>query len=179
MAESNRRLSLVEPFKCYRCGYCCRNLVTESPYGLVGMFLMPGERRLFPKTNIRPYLAVGMNGPDKNIAYQYAEMVCPHITEDNRCKIYDQRPMTCRAYPLIEDARGIGLCGDCKWVQTMRHLLPFRLTKIANKSMIQGYIQIISLIRRNSIRRGWIYNLADHQWHTWEEMVKVGGGLAL
>ncbi len=39
--------------------------------------------------------------PERIMSYQLGVNICPHITEKNSCKIYEKRPLICRAFPLI------------------------------------------------------------------------------
>jgi len=97
-------------FQCERCGYCCRNLVSDINGGKGTLFLLPTETKLFPQELIRPLFGSGVKGrsrprPIKVFAYQITTSVCPHIKPDNTCAIYLKRPMMCRAFPL--EGRGI------------------------------------------------------------------------
>jgi len=87
-------------FECEKCGTCCRNLFDDSHGITVGMFLTPRETALFNKSLISPFYAFGVNKPKKIVSYQLNVNDCPYINGDNKCKIYDQRPLTCRAFPV-------------------------------------------------------------------------------
>lgn len=89
-------------FQCKKCGTCCRNLMEDRNYIDIhnGMFLTAREIRLFQRKLISPHFAIGKNQPKHIISYQLNIPVCPHLTEKNKCRIYDKRPLTCKAFPL-------------------------------------------------------------------------------
>ena len=89
-------------FQCKKCGTCCRNLMEDRNYIDIhnGMFLTAREIRLFQRKLISPHFAIGKNKPRHIISYQLNVTVCPHLTEKNKCRIYDKRPLTCKAFPL-------------------------------------------------------------------------------
>lgn len=62
------------------------------------------EKKLFDEKNITPAFAFGNEGSPMQIAsYQLNLAKCPHIDENNKCKIYDKRPLACRAYPITSN----------------------------------------------------------------------------
>jgi Fe-S-cluster containining protein len=68
----------------------------------IGLYLNPDEAKLFPKDTISPLFRNG----DTIIAYQVNQMVCPNLYYENgisNCKIYKNRPLGCRTFPLSED----------------------------------------------------------------------------
>ena len=90
------------------------------------------------RVRIIPRLAVGKNSPDKIIAYQMMGKnedgdLCPFLdVESNetsahggfKCKIYSDRPLACRAYPVIDatdkTARFDPHCQFCKKFSTTK-----------------------------------------------------------
>lgn len=87
-------------FECKKCGTCCRNLVEDSNGITNGLFLTSKEIRLFPSKLISPQTAIGVNKPKRIVSYQLNVNVCPYINERNECKIYNKRPLSCRAFPF-------------------------------------------------------------------------------
>jgi Fe-S-cluster containining protein len=86
-------------FNCRKCGTCCRNLI-ENVNGInTGLLLTVKEIDLFPSKMVSPKLAIGFEKPEKIIQYQLNVGDCPHINEKNECKIYEKRPLVCRAFP--------------------------------------------------------------------------------
>lgn len=105
-------------FECLKCGECCRNLhIKVEKIGTIGLFLLPNELGLFPAETVVPLYGAGLKGksrprPEVIYAYQILQNVCPHLTEENLCDVYDRRPLACRAFPLE-----IALLNtQCTWV---------------------------------------------------------------
>jgi len=86
-------------FECKKCGNCCRNLLESFTGVTKGLVLTIKEIKLFPSGMISPKIAIGKRKPKKIINYQLNVNVCPHINERNECKIYDKRPLMCKAFP--------------------------------------------------------------------------------
>ena len=118
---------MKKKFECVQgCSDCCiyRDYYPSIEYGKIGVLVLPEEKaaieRLAKKMHVRvriiPRLAVGRVSPEKIIAYQMMGKnddgnLCPFLdTESNersghggfKCKIYSERPLACRAYPVID-----------------------------------------------------------------------------
>lgn len=131
-------------FSCVKdCSQCCieREYYPSKKYGKIGVLILPDEKPRIEKLakehgihiNIIPRIATSdaLTGPKTILAYQMMGKdqngnTCPFLeTEsDSRsphggftCKIYQQRPLACRAYPLIETSP-ITLDQKCKFCQT-------------------------------------------------------------
>ncbi len=140
---------MKKKFSCVQgCSDCCiyREYYPSVEYGKIGVLVLPEEKaaieRLAENMDIRvriiPRLAVGKNIPDKIIAYQMMGKtedgnLCPFLDiEGNersdhggfKCKIYSDRPLACRAYPLIDivnkTARFDTHCQFCKKFSTTK-----------------------------------------------------------
>jgi len=105
----------VDRFVCTGCGVCCRKIVITNDYGTFGLYLEPQETKLFPKWHVEPFWGFGVKGRRRNRpkfvgAYQFTGEQCPYVTKQNECRIYERRPLVCRAYPLslffIRDKEG-------------------------------------------------------------------------
>jgi len=62
---------------------------------------MPHEKELFPHDHVEPCIGKGKSPNHTKFviwAFQLIDDTCPHLYE-NRCKIYENRPEFCRAYP--------------------------------------------------------------------------------
>lgn len=118
---------MQEPFECIsQCAQCCikRDYYPSKRFGKIGVLLLPGEvedvkrhaGRVKTDVTILPRVAVSDGeGPRQVLAYQMMGRdpngdTCPFLdTEsDSRsphggytCKIYSDRPLACRAYPLV------------------------------------------------------------------------------
>ena len=114
-------------FRCVQgCSDCCiyRDYYPSVEYGKIGVLILPEEKAAIERVakemdvtvRIIPRLAVGKESPEKIIAYQMMGKnedgnLCPFLdTESNersthggfKCKIYSDRPLACRAYPVID-----------------------------------------------------------------------------
>jgi hypothetical protein len=128
------------------CSDCCiyREYYPDRRYGKVGVLLMPDEkerieglaRKMGVNVNILPRIGVGSvyrNGrrePERVTAYQLMSVnedgnYCPFLDVRGekrsphggyRCMIYEERPLACRAYPVIEtnEVRLDEKCQFCK-----------------------------------------------------------------
>jgi len=117
----------MNEFSCVQdCSDCCiyRDYYPSKRYGKIGVLLLPEERakveRLAREMNIKvriiPRIAIGRESPEKIIAYQMMGKnddgnLCPFLEiEGNersphgglKCNIYSERPLACRAYPVID-----------------------------------------------------------------------------
>ncbi len=121
---------IYRPFRCVDgCSDCCiyRQYFPSVEYGKTGVLLLPHEKlriencarrngteiKILPRIGISEEIQNG--GPDKIIMYQIMGRetngnTCPFldIDSDKRapnggypCKIYEERPLACHAYPVI------------------------------------------------------------------------------
>ncbi|MBT8173269.1 MAG: YkgJ family cysteine cluster protein [Nitrosopumilus sp.] len=129
-------------FKCIEeCSQCCveREYYPSKEFGKIGVLILPEEKEKIEnisklnKTQVKILPRIGVStvknsNPTKVLAYQMMGIekngnTCPFLdtTSGNKsphggfpCKIYEDRPMACRAYPLIE-SNPITLDGKCKF----------------------------------------------------------------
>lgn len=115
-------------FACDGCSACCRNLASGEPrwptffegLATLGLYALPtrdglglasAERRLYLQRGrergldipTRPALAALDTSRDERLvvfAWENDVEACHFIAPDNRCSIYEDRPLACRAYPL-------------------------------------------------------------------------------
>jgi len=84
----------------------------------MGLALTPEETSFFPQKHIFPSIGIGHYGRSKKIIrYQFGLNICPFL-QDQRCTIYDRRPLACRAYPFeIEKAEPprVYVDDNCRW----------------------------------------------------------------
>lgn len=109
-------------FHCHRCGHCCTNLTDrwddgrhadrfqalgQTPIYRVptpgGLRMFSWEAPPFPAENLVPMLVLLDKQRERPVAlaYELQAKRCPRYDEDSGCTIYDQRPMVCKAYPLL------------------------------------------------------------------------------
>ena len=131
-------------FSCVKdCSQCCieREYYPSKKFGKIGVLVMPDEKKhleLLARENnldvtILPRIGISYDiaeTPTEIIAYQMMGKeengnTCPFLdTETNArsphggflCKIYDKRPLACKAYPL-EETNPITLDSKCKFCQ--------------------------------------------------------------
>jgi uncharacterized protein len=141
---------MKKKFSCVQgCSDCCiyREYYPTVEYGKIGVLLLPEEKFKIERiannmgidVRIVPRLSVGKDFPDQIIAYQLMGKnedgdLCPFLeVEKNqqqsphggfRCKIYSERPLACRAYPVIntvgEQAEFDSHCQFCKKFSTIK-----------------------------------------------------------
>jgi Fe-S-cluster containining protein len=148
---------MLEEFHCVQeCSDCCiyRQYFPSVDFGKIGVLLLPEEKKKIEniaesyklKIRILPRLGIGVNkkldGPRQIIAYQLMGKTngdyCPFLETDSNdrsphggfnCKIYDTRPLSCRAYPVIrEETVNVELDSKCKFscqnsIRTGKNLL--------------------------------------------------------
>jgi Fe-S-cluster containining protein len=130
------------------CSDCCifREYYPSVEYGKIGVLILPEEKasverlakNLGTRLRIIPRLAVGKNSPERIIAYQMMGKnedgdLCPFLEVESKersphggfkCKIYSDRPLACRAYPVIDvidnTAKFDSHCQFCKKFSTSK-----------------------------------------------------------
>jgi hypothetical protein len=81
-----------ETIDCLNCANCCRNLgprLTDRDIERLAGYL-----KIKPSVYTDRYLRIDEDGD-----YVFREVPCPHLMQDNRCSVYDERPKACREYP--------------------------------------------------------------------------------
>jgi len=129
-------------FKCIEeCSQCCieREYYPTKEFGKIGVLILPEEKEKIEKNakenqiNIKILPRIGVSSeksssPTKILAYQMMGIekngnTCPFLdtASGNKsphggfpCKIYENRPLACRAYPLIQ-SEPITLDEKCKF----------------------------------------------------------------
>ena len=128
----------MNKFSCVKgCSDCCekREYFPSEPFGKIGVLLLPEEKsqveanasRLGIQAKILPRIAVGERH-EEIIAYQLMGIsedgdYCPFLDSSKMsphgggfCRIYSQRPLACRAYPVIDvDAHQAQLDQHCSF----------------------------------------------------------------
>lgn len=131
-------------FSCIEgCSKCCieREYYPSVKFGKVGVLILPDEKQKiesFAKKHsvsvvILPRIGISEKNtkPDEILAYQLMGSesngnTCPFLDTESdsrsphggyKCKIYQDRPLACRAYPLMESSPPI-LDPKCKFCET-------------------------------------------------------------
>lgn len=177
----------MKKFSCVQgCSDCCinREYYPSIEYGKIGVLLLPEEKaaierlagKLKIKVKILPRLAVGKKSPEKVIAYQMMGKnadgdLCPFLDTESdersphggyNCKIYSERPLACKAYPVIENGTEATVsaptldshCQFCKKLST---------TKTSPKGLqaeIEALTRIKASVTAGSNNKVWRYATA-------------------
>ena len=131
-------------FSCIQdCSQCCieREYYPSKRFGKIGVLILPEEKKRIEElakknglqVSILPRIGISddkSTEPEKILAYQMMGKeengnTCPFLDTDSGkksphggfpCKIYENRPLACRAYPVIE-SKPIQLDSKCKFCQ--------------------------------------------------------------
>lgn len=165
---------VVHMFRCLKCGTCCRNLVVNMGEWTLGLFLLPDEVKLFPEDKIVPMWGIGLKGrsrprPEAVGAFQLDLKSCIHLTEDNLCQIYAQRPLICHAHPLslsIEKGHVISASVNavCKGATSnirvkLSDCFPDDVLKAS--ATASAYLERMFRESQNLV---WLFDLGSHKW---------------
>lgn len=148
---------------CERCGKCCSNL--RQGNAAFGLTLFSDEIHLFPDDKIRPHIAKGDTSQKTVFTYQYTENVCLHLA-NNICKIYRDRPLICRSFPIKIGAYGLRFSPGCKAVlNNISQSKPMN----TNTDEVKASIEIVNRLFEHhesfgTIDEKWIYNLEKENW---------------
>jgi Fe-S-cluster containining protein len=132
-------------FKCVQdCSKCCieREYYPTKKFGKVGVLILPDEKEMIEAQAknlhldivILPRIGISYeksNGPTKILAYQLMGResngnTCPFLDTESEersphggynCRIYESRPLACRAYPVIGSSP-VTLDNKCKFCES-------------------------------------------------------------
>ena len=182
-------------FQCIEdCSQCCieREYYPSKKFGKIGVLILPEEKERIEKLAIKNELKIkilpriGISSkansiPNKILAYQLMGSekngnTCPFLdTESGKksphgghpCKIYNERPLACTAYPLIE-SDPITLDQKCKFCKEhgnadsnlnseIESLLKIKEKMIPDEAFIWRYATNIGDVEDQEIMEsGWI-----------------------
>lgn len=101
---------MVKNFECLKCGKCCKNFGSNSSFS--GLPLFEWEKEEFEKLAKEKGICLKISPTnviyDKksktyvNISYFMENQPCPFLKE-NKCSIYQKRPIVCRSFPLARN----------------------------------------------------------------------------
>jgi len=103
----------VYSFECEHCGNCCKgNILTLLPHEV------PKLTKLAQKLNL-PIPNIMADTRFIKPVFKLFATPCPFWTGD-RCKIYENRPLICRAYPIRPNKwNRVLLDINCSWVKAV------------------------------------------------------------
>lgn len=70
--------------ECSKCGSCCSALLPLKKSEIDRL------RRLIKKRHIKPHT--------QPLVVNVVDLTCPFLSDDNKCRIYDERPFICRIF---------------------------------------------------------------------------------
>jgi Fe-S-cluster containining protein len=131
--------------------------------------LLPDEVSLFDESHVKPYLGYGKRPYEsdfKILAYQLIEPACPHLTE-NKCKVYADRPATCRQFPFSidpdkEEGMLLGVDMNCPAAVELVNNAGGVIDFPDRESAMRIY-ELKRLVTVNP-RRVWLYDLDSDKW---------------
>lgn len=151
-------------FECLKCGTCCKNLLEELDGIVGGLLLTADETKHFPYEMISPKMAIGVEKPEKVIRYQLNVNDCPHIDEANNCRIYENRPLVCRAFPYDEE----GFALKCKVFSHVKegefYTTEYSAAEIDASSKLSRYFRNQEEKYRKKGSKKWEYDLRTKKW---------------
>lgn len=112
-------------FNCLKCGNCCRefgnHIRVENPPDFYDMYrfvnfnpkltIWDFEKEYFNEYGVEPSLIIYDYIKQRCIIINYGidTTPCPHLAENNICKIYENRPLVCKHFPSpIGDIKNLG-----------------------------------------------------------------------
>ena len=113
-------------------------------------------------------MRVGRTRPEEVILFQLTETVCPYLLDNNRCEIYDKRPLACRAFPIVSTGDRPLITTECSAItESGAIVILSREEKRANEQLSQ-YIKETIEEKARSYASGdihaWEYDLSTRKW---------------
>jgi len=165
---------------CNRCGKCCEHIITNTPIGKFGMFLLPFEVKRFPERYIKPLYGIGRKGRSRKrpaiiYAYQYIGEPCIWYDASTKsCKIYEKRPLVCRQYPLQYSFGTYILDDNCPMTKKVfpDNVLPYldeiegiEVEKDALRKIHAYYVLVfLANMYKTNVLITWYYDLETMKW---------------
>ncbi len=166
---STKKIEFVD-FKCEQdCSQCCieREYYPSKKFGKIGVLILPQEKKQIEAfatecgldVLILPRIGISKNVSDEPTIIAYQMMgreengnTCPFLDTNNSersphggylCKIYQKRPLACKAYPLIE-SNPITLDSKCKFCQNHGQATANLDSELESLAKIQSNLSIDS-----------------------------------
>jgi len=147
-------MKLPALWRCIQCGECCRHLVGQK----FGMAVTPEEKRRLETLARRRgvnvhFMPLTWNG-FKVTLYQFADKVCPFL-RNNRCSIYQWRPLACRMYPV--HPYGVSECTMLNRLQRrgFQIIFPPQVDAAGRQYAVTVIPLIRDAVKRYNLNRGW------------------------
>jgi Fe-S-cluster containining protein len=139
------------------------------------------EKDLFPSELVSPHVGIGWgnsSGPKYVVSYQLNVNDCPHLSAGNVCKIYDRRPLVCRAFPLrLGQERDTQIASACAFVEEVgKRVDSLSGSQLAKLRVMSGKeLRAIDAMNRLidkplvehpvDARVIWVFDLRSKAWH--------------
>ena len=152
-------------FQCLKCGSCCKNIIETINGVQRGLILTKKETKLFPAEIVTPQYAIGITKPTRIVFYQMKTNPCPYLNAKNECRIYDNRPLICRSFPVMADY----ISSKCqafscrKPGQVYQDIYPMAKMKEASNK-ITMYVAANFGKNLKAGTKEWEYDLATKKW---------------
>jgi Fe-S-cluster containining protein len=152
-------------FQCRKCGTCCKNPIEDVNGIATGLLLTVKEISLFPSEMVSPKFAIGFKKPKKIIHYQLNVNDCPHINEKNECRIYEKRPLMCKAFPYESGTISVKCPEIGNRVKVnQRYGVEISAAEIeASEEMNRHILNRFSKFFRKG-QKGWNFDLKKREW---------------
>lgn len=110
----------MKRFECMLCGEKCCTFTSVEDMPLV----FPWEKRRLEKYRkdlvFKPYVVYVINDHTYAVVlYKWIiNGVCPFLRSDGRCSIHNEKPLSCKMYPLLVgwDDKTLRVSGACPWI---------------------------------------------------------------
>jgi Fe-S-cluster containining protein len=143
-------------FECKKCGHCCRFLQTGGNVNCLPVWEWELEklRGLAEQKNIilnlKPVdLVLDKRSGLTFCIHYWLDAPCPFLI-DNKCSIYEDRPLICKAFPMVDnpyfskEIMEVNIA-DCKafsvnkWRLALKGTLDYGAIKVSKKDIIDRY----------------------------------------
>jgi Fe-S-cluster containining protein len=143
-------------YRCEGCGECCRQLFGKkfgaaiANWEKVRLELLAG--RLGVSVNFYP---LSKNLMGQITTWQFSDNKCPFLNKFNRCMVYYERPLLCRAFPLMP----FGV-GDCNALGKQSRVFAVKYHP-GHVSCGREYLLRISSLLKSAV---WLYSIDRGKW---------------
>jgi Fe-S-cluster containining protein len=153
-------------FNCKKCGFCCRTLLEYENNQLMGLAIFEEERKLFNEKDVVPQRAIGKDKPIEILSYQLKLAICPHISKENKCLIYDKRPLVCKAFPVTSTLGKTIAELKCPQISkcTKEQLYNMKFPDEIAETMDKINAIVGSHFRKKGGLKFWFFDIASNSW---------------
>ena len=123
------------------------------------------ETALFESKDVAPQFAIVPIEQKRIVFYQMKTSPCPHLNSQNKCRIYEKRPLICRSFPIMADY----ISSRCKVFskrkpgQIYQDVYPMIEMKEASKKISRYVMENFGKELKTGVQE-WEYDLASRKW---------------